>query len=172
METFSPLVAFVLVVICIVAAAFFGWQQFQTLKRLRLQPEMPVEDRTYFRRQAIRRLIGCGLLVAIGALIGGSYVSGQEEWVDRLGQPDPAKVAPGVAPDPELQHKKRLYVWYWIAVLMLLLALVIVAAIDFFAIRGYGARHLKRIYSDRKAMLEQELAELKRARGYRNGEMP
>lgn len=171
MDSFSPLVAWLLVLVCISAAAFFGWQQIQTLRRLHQQPEMPADDRTYFRRQAIRRLIGCGLLVAIGVLIGGSYVSGQEEWVERLAEPGQIKAA-GAAPDAELQHKKRIYVWYWIAVLLLLLALVIIAAIDFFAIRGYGARHLKRIYSDRKAMLEQELAELKRARGYRNGEAP
>lgn len=170
MESISPLVAWLLVVACIAAAAFFARQQFQTLKRLSTQTDLSPEDRRYFRRQAVRRLIGCGLLVAIGALIGGSYVSGQEEWVDRLGQPKAAADAPAPPPDPDLQHRKRVYLWYWAAVLVLLLALVVVAAIDYFAIRGYGARHMRRIYDDRKAMLEQELAELRRARGYRNGE--
>lgn len=169
MNSVSPLVAWLLVVLCFAIAGVFAWQQLRTLGRLRRETDLPVADRTYFRRQAVRRLVGCGLLIAIGGLIGGSYISGQEEWVDRLGQVAPAEEP--AAADPDLQQKKRLYIWYWIAVLVLLLALVIVAAIDFFAIRSYGARHFRRLYADRKAMLEKELAELRKARGYRNGEM-
>ena len=159
MDSIEPLIAWLLVAACVGAAGIFGWQQVATLRRLRAEPDMPTDDRTYFRRQAIRRLIGCGLLVAIGGLIAGSYVSGQEAWVAELKTPSP-KVDPAAPPpDPDVQQRKRAYVWYWIAVLLLLLALVIVAALDFLAIRGFGARHLRRLYADRKAMLERELAE-------------
>ena len=48
--------------------------------------------------------------------------------------------------------------------------LVMTAALDYWAIRDYGARHMRQIREDRKAMIEHELAELRKARGYRNGQ--
>jgi hypothetical protein len=169
-NSLSPFFAWLLVVLTLGIAAFFSWQQFRSLAWLKTDAELSDEDRRYFRKQAIRRLIGCGLLVAIGLMISGYYISGLDEWATKMGERVAAKDGPPPAADPDAQRTKNLFAGYLIVVLLLLLALVIVAALDYWAIRGYGARHLKQIQSDRKAMLEHELAELRKARGYRNGE--
>ena len=176
MDSISPFVAWLLVVVTLGIAAVFGRQQMRTLRWLRTNEDLSEEDRSYFRKQAIRRLFGCGLLVAIGLMIAGYYVSGLDDWVTMMGKRADAKAGErvaeeGVPPkeDPELQRTKHFFAIYLIVVLLLLLALVIVAGMDYWAIRQYGVRHLKQIQSDRKAMLEQELAELRKARGYRNG---
>jgi F0F1-type ATP synthase membrane subunit b/b' len=64
---------------------------------------------------------------------------------------------------------KNVFRWYIIVLMLLLLALVIVAGLDYWAIRKYGMRHLEQIKSDRRAMIEQELAELRKAKENRNG---
>jgi uncharacterized membrane protein YjgN (DUF898 family) len=164
MNSISPLVAGVIVAVTLGIAALFGWQQIRSLRWLGTDPELSDEDRRYFRRQAYRRLAGCGLLVAIGLLIGGYYVSGLDDWANQLAAKNAA------TPQDESAQARRLFAIYLIVVLMLLLALVIVAALDYWAIRGYGLRHLKQIHSDRKAMLEDELSKLRHARGQRNGQ--
>jgi H+/Cl- antiporter ClcA len=165
----SPFLAWLLVVVTIGVAVFFAWQQFRSLAWLRADPDLSDEDQRYFRKQAIRRLVGCGLLVAVGGMIAAYYLSGLDDWTTRVGEQVAEKGADVVKNDPEVQRMKDVFRWYAIIVLLLLLALVIVAALDYWAIRGYGARHMKQISSDRKAMLERELAELRKARGYRNG---
>jgi hypothetical protein len=71
-----------------------------------------------------------------------------------------------VPPTPEQEQFVRLYSLYWIVFLLVLLAVVLLAGVDFFAIRSYGQRQLRRIRADRRAMLEGELARL---RSQRNG---
>jgi len=166
-NSISPLVAGLLVAVTLGIAALFGWQQIRSLRWLGADPEISDEDRRYFRRQAYRRLIGCGLLVIIGLLIGGYYVSGLDDWATKLAERAAAKEA---TPQAEGDQARRLFAIYLIVVLMLLLALVIVAALDYWAIRGYGLRHLKQINTDRKAMLQEELAKLRQSRGQRNGQ--
>lgn len=169
MNTLAPLLAWVLVVITFGIAVFFARQQFATLAWLRTRPELSDSDRTYFRRQSYRRLVGCALLVAIGVLIGAFFVSGLDEWTTRVGQIIDEKGAEVAKLDPEVQRMKNVFRWYIIVLMLLLLALVGVAGIDYWAIRKYGTRHLEQIKSDRRAMIEQELAELRRAKGNRNG---
>jgi H+/Cl- antiporter ClcA len=169
-NTLSPFLAWLLVVLTLGIAAFFAWQQFRSLAWLKANPELSDEDQRYFRKQAIRRLIGCGLLVAVSGMIAAYYVSGLDDWTTRVGEQVAEKGADVVKNDPEVQRMKDVFRWYAITVLLLLLALVIVAALDYWAIRGYGLRHMKQISSDRKAMLERELAELRKSRGYRNGQ--
>jgi hypothetical protein len=168
-NTLAPLLAWILVVITFGIAVFFGRQQFQTLSWLRSRPELSESDRQYFRRQCWRRLLGCVLLVAIGALIAAFFVSGLDEWTTRMGQIIDEKGVEVAKLDPEVQRMKNVFRWYIIVLMLLLLALVIVAGLDYWAIRKYGMRHLEQIKSDRRAMIEQELAELRKAKGNRNG---
>lgn len=169
MNTLAPLLAWILVVITIGIAIYFGRQQFNTLTWLRTRPELSETDRLYFRRQSYRRLVGCMLLVAIGILIAAFFVSGLDEWTTKMGQIIDEKGVEVAKLDPEVQRMKNVFRWYIIVLMLLLLALVIVAGIDYWAIRKYGNRHLDQIKSDRRAMIEQELAELRRAKGNRNG---
>jgi flagellar biosynthesis protein FlhB len=168
-NTLAPLLAWILVVITFGIAIFFGRQQLQTLSWLRSRPELSDSDRQYFRRQSWRRLLGCVLLIAIGLLIAAFFVSGLDEWTTRMGEIIDEKGVEVARLDPEVQRMKNVFRWYIIVLMLLLLALVIVAGLDYWAIRKYGMRHLEQIKSDRRAMIEQELAELRKAKGNRNG---
>ncbi len=167
----APLVAWLLVLLTLVVAGVFAWQQVHTLRGLGRRTDLSLEDGTYFRRQAWRRLVGCGLLVAIAAMISVWFLSGQHERIDRVGDDIQARRAAGaVELTPEQEHAKRFFAFYWIAVLLLLLALLILMAVDLNAIRRYAARHSRQIRDDRRAMLERELSTLRRQRGLSRGE--
>jgi hypothetical protein len=173
-NSLSPLIAWLLVLIILGIAAYFARQQFRTLRGLKLQEGLAGEDRSYLRSQAWRRLVGCLLLVAIAGLLSGWYLTGQDAGIDALGDQLQAQKAAGEpVPRPEQEQAKRFYLYYLIVVLLLLLALVLVAAIDFIAIRRYSRRHFRKLYDDRRAMLERQLAELRRERGLeRDGHPP
>ncbi|MFO0807100.1 MAG: hypothetical protein U0746_00590 [Gemmataceae bacterium] len=170
MNSLSPLVAWLLVTGTFAIGVVFSVQQWRCLRSLPGQTDLSLDDATYLRRQAYRRLVGCGLLFAIATMIAGSYIGGLEERADRLGNELRAKAEAGDRDrTPEQDDFKRTYASYWIAVLLLLFALLVVAAIDLYAIRRFSARHMKRIRDDRKAMIEQELAAYRRERARRNG---
>lgn len=167
MNSLSPLVAWLLVFGTVGVAAVFAVQQFRTFTAL---PDLPPEDVAYHRAQARRRLVGCALLVVIAALIAGSFLSGLEDRVEQLGNDIRAKADAGDRQlAPEQEQLKTTYALYWIGVLLLLLALVIVAAVDLFAIRRFGARHMKKLRAERKEMIEREVAAYRRERARRNG---
>ena len=49
-------------------ALYYGWRQVVALRRLRLRPELPDEERRYQRRQAVGRLVNSVLLLVLAAL--------------------------------------------------------------------------------------------------------
>jgi hypothetical protein len=164
-ESISPLIAWLLVLLTLSVAAYFAWQQVQTLRGLAARTGLPPEDRSYFRRQAWRRLVGCGLLLAVAILLANWYLSGIDARFDVLREQLQAQRAAGDHHlSPEQERAKRFFAYYWIAVLLLLLAVVTLAGIDLNAIRRYAARHSRRIRDDRRAMLESELANIRRDR--------
>jgi len=173
-NSLSPLIAWLLVLLTLGVATYFARQQVSTLRGLRGLGELALEDRRYLRRQAWRRLFGCVMLVAIASLISGWYLTGQDAGIDALGDQLKAQAAAGEKqPRPEQEQAKRFYVYYWISVLLLLLGLVLLAAADIWAIRRYSVRHFRRLSDDRRAMLEHQIAELRRERGLdRNGPAP
>jgi hypothetical protein len=167
----SPLIAWLLVLLTLGVAGFFARQQVLTLRGLRRLEHIAPEDRSYLRRQAWRRLVGCVLLVTIAGLISGWYLTGQDAGIDALGDQLQAQKAAGDrATRPEQEAAKRFYLYYLLTVLILLLALVMLAAADIWAIRRFSARHFGRLREDRRAMIERQLAEIRRERGLdRNG---
>jgi hypothetical protein len=99
------------------------------------------------------------------------YLSGQDTDIDQLGDAIQARRAAGEARlTPEQEHAKQFFAFYWIAVLLLLFGLLILIAFDLNAIRRFAARHSRQIRDDRRAMLERELAVLRRERGKRGGD--
>lgn len=167
MNSLSPLVAWLLVIGIVGAATFLAVQQFRA--RASLPFELSSDDAAYFRAQFVRRLVGCVLLLIIAAMIAGAYVSGLEARAEQIGDVLRADAGGDRQPTPEQKQFQSLYAGYWIGVLLLLLAVVIVAALDLYAIRRYGSRHLKQIRDDRRAMIEREIANYRRERGRRNG---
>ncbi|HEY1378554.1 MAG TPA: hypothetical protein VGF55_17270 [Gemmataceae bacterium] len=166
----APLVAWLLVLLTLAVAGVFARQQVNTLRGLPARTEVSEEDRTYFRRQAWRRLVGCVLLVAIAAMMSVWFLSGQHIRIDEVGDDIQARKAAHEQPTLEQEQARRFFAYYWISVLSLLMVLVILAVIDLNAIRRFAARHVRQIRDDRRAMLERELAELRRQRGLGRGE--
>jgi hypothetical protein len=164
----APLVAWFLVLLTIGLAVLFARQQVRTLRGLKTNPDLPVEDRSYLGRQAWRRLGGCLLLVAIAAMMSIWYVNGLDAGIDALGEARDRQVAAGDKRfTPEQEAARRFYVYYVNAMLLLLLGLLVLTAFDILAIRRYATRHSRQIHDDRRAMLERELAALRRERRQR-----
>ena len=161
----DPLFAWLIVLVTFGVAGIFGRQQIQTLRGLPARTELRIEDRTYVRRQAWRRLVGCGLLVTIAAMMSVWFLSGQHLRMDEVGDDIQARRAAGEPLTAEQQQAQRFFAGYWIAVLSLLFILIVLAAVEMSAIRRYAARHFRQIRDERRAMLERELANLRRERG-------
>lgn len=156
-----------MVVLLLTLAGYFGWRQIQTLRGVRQASELSSEDRSYYRHQAWRRLVGCALMVVLAALLAGWYLLGFDTQTAALNlrgnTTDPAaNFQRGVA----VQRFVNLASSYMIFTLLVLLALVCVGAIDVLAIRRFGIRHYRKIQSDRRAMIEQQVAIM---RSQRNG---
>lgn len=149
-------------------ALFYGLRQFLALGRVRLLTDISDEERQYLRRQTWIRLLGCLFMLALGTMLAGAYVSGLERKANELGEHMEKQQAEGkeVVLDGEQLAFREFYRWYWLGVLALLLAILILAGLDILTIRRFRKRQMQQISSDRKAMLQEELA---RIRHQRNG---
>lgn len=159
-----------MVAVLVAVAVYFGRQQFQALRILKLAESLPADDRRYAHRQAWRRLFGCGLLLVIAAMLAWWYLSGQDRLMTELGELK-QKVPEGQKLELNDEQKSlvRTSIFWWNTILALLLVTLILAGFDVWAIRRYGTRHYRRIMEDRNAMLERQLAQLRIERGERNG---
>jgi hypothetical protein len=153
----------VLVVLLLILAGYFGWRQIQTLRGLRRPSDESAEDRKYLRRQAIRRLVCCGLMLLLaGLLVGTLFLEpGYQEMTRDLERDGPE------AASQEHKAFARFFTSYWIAILFVLFALIALAGFDFWAIARYGMRHRRQLKADHRALLHEEIA---RYRRQRNGE--
>ena len=150
-----------------------GLRQRRTLRRLRVEKYLPSDERTYLRRQAWRRSLTAVVLVAIGGMIAGAYLSGMEARANGIAdrrkradaQPDPA-ADPGRPadaidrPPPSDDDKQfvKVYGTYWIAILVLLFGAVCLAVFDFWATRWYFMAQYRRIKADHESKLRRDLA--------------
>src|ERR1700733_6677177 len=99
-----------MVLLIVGLAGLFARQQVRTLRALRDGAEISTEDRDYLNHQAWRRLAGCGLLVAIAAMISVWYLSGQDMHIDQLGDAIQARRAAGeVRLTPEQEQAKQFF---------------------------------------------------------------
>lgn len=155
-----------------------GYRQVFTLKRLRSEPFMAAEDRSYFRSQATRRLIISALLLVVSGMIVGYYVSGMDQRMDAI--PERNRAAGEPPPDdPQAKADKeftKLVGFYWIAIILILGFVVFVAVLDVWATRKYWMARYKEMKADHEAKLQRDLAVYRqqklndRARGLRNPE--
>jgi hypothetical protein len=144
---------------------YFAWKQLQTLRNQGGNENLPAEDRRYFRRQAWRRLVGCGLMLLLLGLFGGTFFF--EGKVDQLQK---AKQEQGVNSElkPDEKVLMKFYGGYYIAILLLVLGLVGTAFVDLVAIRRYGQRHFRKLQADRRAMIERQIVRLRQERNGHN----
>ncbi|HYT92580.1 MAG TPA: hypothetical protein VEL76_27945 [Gemmataceae bacterium] len=153
-----------LIVLLLALAGYFGLRQLRALRRLRARPDLPREDRRFVRRQALRRLICCCLMILVaGMLIGWFFLHPHYLEVSRQLDERPQ----GVEATPEQTAFLRFFAAYWIIALFAVFLVVFLATVDFWAIARFGLRHHRRLQADQRALLEEQIARL---RARRNGE--
>ena len=153
-----------------------GLRQFRTLRRLREEKYIPSDERQYLRGQARRRLLTSGMLILIGGMLAGAYLSGMEEraneiadrkrkaaaaaGIDPFADPGRPPDAPEVATGPSEEDKQfvKFYGTYWIVILVLLFGTVVFAVFDFWATRWYFMAQYRRIKADHETKLRRDLA--------------
>ena len=131
--------------------------QLRGFRRLNATAILPNDDRSYFRKRYLRRLLTCCILVAIGGMIGGAYLSGMEQRVEGL-KPDPN--APVEMPKLDPENKQFVQFWggFWIAVVALVFAVVGLAFADALATRRYAMLQYRTIREDHEVKLRRDLA--------------
>jgi len=152
-----------LVVVLLAMAGYFLWRQVRTLRNL---SSLDPEERRFVRSQAWRRLFCSGLMVVLAGLLAASL--SVEGAANQLASEGEAHRLRGEKPplNPEQKRFLNLYGNYWVGITLVLFLVIVLAGVDFMAIRRYGKRQLQQIRADRKAMLEGELT---RIRSQRNG---
>ena len=119
------------------------------------------EDRRYRRGQARRRLATSGLLVVIGGMIGGYYLSGMDARMDAIAAGNKIAAPQEGEPDPQAEADKRftkLVGFYWIGVMGLVFVAVCLAVFDFWATRKYWMARYKELKADHDTKLQRDLA--------------
>ena len=147
--------AIVLAVVLVGIAVVSLRSQLRTWQRLRTE-SLASDDRRYLRGIAQRRTLNAVLLLSLAGMLGGAFVSGGQEELNRiiqLKQDDPQ-----AKHTPEDEEFVRWWAIYWMTVLFLLFFIVTIAIVDYAAISRYGRRELRRIQREQRDLLERDLA--------------
>jgi HAMP domain-containing protein len=151
----------VIVAMLLFLGGYYAWRQVRNLRALRMLQEVSPDDRRDAHRQAWRRLICSGfMLIFAGLLVGSFFLEGEAQ---RLADQAKASRDRGEEPvfTPEQRDFQRFWGWYWLGSLLVLLAIIILAAVDVFAIRRTGQRLHKQLQEERRAMIAEQLARLR-----------
>jgi uncharacterized membrane protein len=148
----------VLVVMLLFLGGYYSWRQVRNLRALKLLQLTSPADRQHAYRQARRRLVSSALmLVFAGMLIGSFFLEGEMHR-----QSEHAKAANARGEEPvftdEERDFQRAYTIYWIVSLLIFFAIVVLAAVDVFAIRRIGNRLRQQLRDERRAMIAEQLA--------------
>jgi hypothetical protein len=160
----QPVVAYVIAAGLLVLAVYFGIQQLLTLARLRARIDLSTEDRAYVRQQAWVRLACSSLLVLLALMVAGAYTMGLEQRASDLGRTLQEQRQKGEDATPDQERFLKFYGAYWITVLVILMVVVLLAALDIWAIRRYGRRQLLQLHADHKASVKEQLAAMRTER--------
>ncbi len=170
MSQIAP-IAYTLAVGLLLFGGITGYFQFRGMKVLRARIHVPSDELAYLRGRYRRRLLVGGLLAVIGALIGGSYLSGLEPKIDELGNRPPADGEQTGKRELTPDEKNLVRVWgaYWIVVLVLVFVVVGLALADTLATRRYAMGQYKILREDHEAKLRRDLAVYKAQHDQRGG---
>jgi hypothetical protein len=171
--TIALLLAIPLILLGLASAVW----QIRGMKLLNARKHVPSDEGDYLRRRHRRRLLNGILMVVIGVMIGGAYLSGMEARADRVrpivaaegadGNPEaPAVKAP---PTPEEKRFFRFWAMYWIIVLVLAFGLIFVASSDAWATRRYAMKMFRELRDEHRARLARDLAVFKQQKTDRFG---
>ena len=136
-------------------------RQQRALQALRDEPYLASEDRVYRRGQALRRLVTSGLLIVIGGMIAGYYLSGMDARMDAIPARNKDDAPLDGEPDPQAEADKqftKFVGFYWIGIMGLVFAVVCLAVMDFWATRKYYMARYKELKADHEAKLQRDLA--------------
>lgn len=135
-----------------------GAMQVRGLRRLAGRTHVPSDEHRYLRGKHRRRLLTAALLVLMGGMVAGAYLSGMEAVADALGQPRPADDPPRPPMTDEQRQFVRLWAVYWTAVVVMVFALVGLAFADAVATRLYWLGIYRELREEHKAKLRRDLA--------------
>jgi hypothetical protein len=155
--------AVAIVAVLLGLAGFVGWRQ---IRILRLLPATPSDDQRFQRGQAWRRLISSGLMISLAGLLAGTYWFGQERRAAELARERaaPADGESRPAMNEEQSRFLRQYGAFWVGFGLVLLTVVVLAFYDLWALRRFARDSLRQIQSERRAMIEDQVAEFRRLR--------
>lgn len=144
-------------------------RQRGALRRLRDERFLPTDERAYLRGQVRRRLVVAVVLVAIGGMIAGYYLSGLDARMDAIAEREKDRVPaddPGrpAEVDPADKRLAELVVIYWIGILCLVFVIACCAIFDFWAARRYWMAQYRIIKEDHEAKLRRDLAVYRQAK--------
>lgn len=136
-----------------------GWQQVRGLKVLAGRTLVPSDEYAYLRGRHRRRLLVGVLLVLIGGMIGGAFLSGLEAHADALAEKQPTDADGEKKPiTPEQRQFLRWYGAFWMGVVVLTVAVIGLAFADGLATRRYWLTIYREMREEHNSQLRRDLA--------------
>jgi ABC-type Fe3+ transport system permease subunit len=153
------IVGALLVLLLVGLSLYFGRHQVVALRKLRETPDLPVEEMTYERRKAHRRLVSCALMMILAILL--AVLLSFADPTQRLADAQEAFRR-------EYSDEEKLLMRIWagtlIAALLVLLIVLVLAGIDLLSTRRYGLTQYRKLQADRRAMIERQANRMRRDR--------
>lgn len=157
-----------LVVLGVGAAA----RQTRTARRLRDDRFLPSDERAYLRGQVRRRLAVSAVVVSMGGMIGGVFLSGLHARATAIAERGDQAAAGAAGPEAEAgrpadlppppsdEDRYTVKVWAvcWIVISALLLVTVCLAVFDIWATRKYWMAQYRILKTEHEAKLRRDLA--------------
>ena len=149
-------VGLILAAALVLVGALTALRQRRALRALADEPFLADADRRYRRGQAVRRVATSGLLVVIGGMIAGYYLSGMDARMNAIPERDrDGDPAPRADSDKEFA---KVVGFYWIGVMGLVFVAVCLAVFDFWATRTYWMARYRELKADHDTKLQRDLA--------------
>lgn len=155
----------VLVVVLLSVAILYIVRQVVALRRLRDAAEMSLEEHNYLIRRARRRLFTSVLMFLLGGMLFVDLMFLEVPAQQLADQQD--EVQPNDNPPPLNEEQRsfaHIYGWFFVFFLVVLMIVVFMAALDYWATRRFALGQHRKIIDDRRAMIEREIARLRRER--------
>ncbi|MFO0935718.1 MAG: hypothetical protein U0798_04270 [Gemmataceae bacterium] len=172
----ATVIAMLLAVPLVVIGAVSTYWQIRGLRLLRARNRVPQDEFQYLHKRHRRRLLNGVVLMVIGGMIAGAYLSGMEQRADQgraafaknhEEQGEDAKSPP--PPTPEERQFFRFWSTYWIIVLVLAFVLIMSATSDAWATRQYGLKIYREMRDEHRARLARDLAVFQQRKSDRFG---
>lgn len=151
-------VGLILAAVLVLAGVLTALRQRRVLRALAEEPFVPPEDLAFRRKMARRRTVTSGLLLLIGALIAGYYLSGMDARMDAIAERPRGAGGAAVPPTDEEKEFAKTVGFYWIGVMALVFVVMCAAVVDFYATRTYWLLRYREMKADHDTKLQRDLA--------------